>query len=583
MAVVAVRQYQKPEDDIDILLRRVGAGLQIAQGIYGIKTAMERSDMNKLQMQREQEKARAEELKNKLAETGLLTQQQVVQSDIIPFRTEQDLAKAVGAKNWEEAQKKYPTLSANTFELNIATPKKTILDDTGEIIGVDEESRLLKKGPQIIRPKDLKDFDVNTFKASIKRSVLDKIMQGKTGGVRTLEEFQEKWLPVDDPEILRNLPSEIAALKEPVQVMVDGDVVTRMGVRRSSVRPITPTTPIQEMRLQQAELGLQKGLLGIEQAKTGIEAGRLKLEDMRNKAAIDEKIRREQELSNQRKKQGVFTFDEFLDKYIPIESKEDILNKYPDIAKNIPSNAFREVTIVDEATGERSTSFGVDKRVFDNALKLAKQSKPKNKDGNKDGNKELFVPEIGYALTKQDAKTLKSGKEEYMKLRRQLNEMISLREKYGSEVLDRSAVSRGKQLSNDILLSYKQTANLGVLSRSDKSMLNSIIPKNPLEFDVQGFLTGRDAVLNKMKAWRGDIKRNFESKIKTRIDYLVSDDAISSLEDYIDNTSNTSNTSKSDKNIKLNDYVKVSNGKDTFTIPKADLKAAQKDGYNIVK
>ena len=138
MAVVAVRQYQKPEDEIDILLRRVGAGLQIAQGIYGIKTAMERSDMNKLQMQREQEKARAEELKNKLAETGLLTQQQVIQSDIVPFRTQEDLAKAVGAKNWEEAQIKYPTLPANTFELNIATPKKSIVDDSGEVIGVDK-------------------------------------------------------------------------------------------------------------------------------------------------------------------------------------------------------------------------------------------------------------------------------------------------------------------------------------------------------------------------------------------------------------------------------------------------------------
>jgi len=576
MAVVAVRQYQKPEDEIDILLRRVGAGLQIAQGIYGIKTAMERSDMNKLQMQREQEKARAEELKNKLAETGLLTQQQVIQSDIVPFRTEQDLAKAVGAKTWEEAQKKYPTLSANTFELNIATPKKSLADDSGEVIGVDEESRLLKKGPQIIRPEDLKDFDINTFKASIKRSVLDKIMQGKTGGVRTLEEFQEKWLPVDDPEILRNLPNEIAALKEPVQVMVDGDVVTRMGVRRSSVRPITPTTPIQELRLQQAELGLQKGLLGIEQAKTGIEAGRLKLEDMRNKAAIDEKIRREQELSNQRKKQGIFTFDEFLDKYIPIESKEDILNKYPDIAKGLPNNAFNEVTIVDEATGERSTAFGVDKRVFDTALKLAKQPN-QLKQPKKDGEKELFVPEIGYALTKQDAKTLKSGKESYVKLRRQLNEMISLREKYGSEILDRSAVSRGKQLSNEILLSYKNTANLGVLSQSDENILNSIIPKNPLQFDIQGFVTGRDSTLYIMKAWRDNIKQDFESKIKTRIDYLISDDSIKSFEDNIDKTS------KSAKNIKLNDYVKVSNGKETLTIPRSDLKAAQKDGYNLVK
>ena len=558
MAVVAVRQY-KNEDDIDILLRRVGAGLQIAQGIYGIKTAMERSDMNKLQMQREQEKARAEELKNKLAETGLLTQQQVIKNDIIPFRTEQDLAKAVGAKTWEEAQKKYPTLSANTFELNIATPKKSLADDSGEVIGVDEESRLLKKGPQIIRPEDLKDFDINTFKASIKRSVLDKIMKGKTGGVRTPKEFQEKWLPVDDPEILRNLPSEIAALKEPVQVMIDGDVVTRMGVRRSSVRPIVPTTPIQELRLQQAELGLQKGLLGIQQAKTGIEAGRLKLEQMKEK-----------ELSNQRKKQGIFTIDEFLDNYIPIESKEDILNKYPEIAKGLPDNAFNEVTIVDEATGERSTAFGVDKRIFDTALKLSKQPK-------EDGKKELFVPEIGYALTKQDAKTLKTGKESYVKLRRQLNEMISLREKYGSEILDRSAVARGKQLSNEILLSYKNTANLGVLSQSDENILNSIIPKNPLQFDIQGFVTGRDSTLHIMKAWRDNIKQDFESKIKTRIDYLISDDSIKSFEDNIDKTS------KSAKNIKLNDYVKVSNGKETLTIPRSDLKAAQKDGYNLVK
>ena len=56
MAIVAVQDFRREEkDNIDDLLNKVGKGLQIAQAVYGFKTAGEQSDLRQLQMEREKQ------------------------------------------------------------------------------------------------------------------------------------------------------------------------------------------------------------------------------------------------------------------------------------------------------------------------------------------------------------------------------------------------------------------------------------------------------------------------------------------------------------------------------------------------
>jgi hypothetical protein len=145
-----------------------------------------------------------------------------------------------------------------------------------------------------------------------------------------------------------------------------------------------------------------------------------------------------------------------------------------------------------------------------------------------------YVPEIGYALTEQDAKDLKGGIEVYKKLRRQLREMIDLRGKHGSEFVDRVAVERGKQLANEILLGYKNAAKLGVLSKSDEAIINAIIPKDPLEFKISSLGFGEDPVLSRMKAWENDLQQQFADKVGARVQQLVDPEAVAKFEMSID-------------------------------------------------
>lgn len=128
---------------------------------------------------------------------------------------------------------------------------------------------------------------------------------------------------------------------------------------------------------------------------------------------------------------------------------------------------------------------------------------------------EKYVPGIGIAYTTQDAKDVKAGAEEREKFDRKLGEMIDLRKKYGFEVADRAAVARGKALSNDLLLIYKNMAKLGILSKSDETIVNSIIPKDPLGFG--GTFEGEDPILGTLTKFQADIARDFESTISKRI------------------------------------------------------------------
>lgn len=126
---------------------------------------------------------------------------------------------------------------------------------------------------------------------------------------------------------------------------------------------------------------------------------------------------------------------------------------------------------------------------------------------------ELATP-YGKANTRDDAKQLKEGHESKLAFDAKLGELIDLRKKYGVEYMNREAVARGKQLSKDLLLEYKNMAKLGVLSKSDEDIINAIIPDDPLG---QDYALGQDPILNNLEKFQADKNRDFENRIATRV------------------------------------------------------------------
>lgn len=148
------------------------------------------------------------------------------------------------------------------------------------------------------------------------------------------------------------------------------------------------------------------------------------------------------------------------------------------------------------------------KQLFD-AMALVDPAKAKDM-------QERYVPGYGFATTLQDAKDVKDAASIKNSFDRKIGEMIDLRTKHhGGSVLDREDVARGKQLSKDVMLAYKDMAKLGVLSVSDQKILDAIIPEDPLNFNASG-LTGQDPTMHKLKKLRADTQADFDSKLSLR-------------------------------------------------------------------
>lgn len=130
------------------------------------------------------------------------------------------------------------------------------------------------------------------------------------------------------------------------------------------------------------------------------------------------------------------------------------------------------------------------------------------------GESKNFVPGLGYALNADDAKKLKDAKIMKEKFDRQIGELISLREEKGVEHLDREAVGRGRQLSKDLLLTYKNLSKLGVLSKADEAIVAAIIPENPLGND---WMPGQDSILHQLKKFKVDLEDDYQSTLATRL------------------------------------------------------------------
>lgn len=124
----------------------------------------------------------------------------------------------------------------------------------------------------------------------------------------------------------------------------------------------------------------------------------------------------------------------------------------------------------------------------------------------------------GLANNEDDAKKLKEAYESKKNFDGKIKEMIALRKKHGGGAsLNREDVGRGKQLSKDLLLEYKNMAKLGVLSKSDEDIINAIIPEDPLAYNSPlAAFNGQDPILHKLEKFKGDSDKDFSTKVSTR-------------------------------------------------------------------
>lgn len=163
---------------------------------------------------------------------------------------------------------------------------------------------------------------------------------------------------------------------------------------------------------------------------------------------------------------------------------------------------FREKELVSRSLDRKEAR---DERRFQSGIKLDEKTQG------------LKTP-YGLANTTDDAKQLKDAHETKLNFDSKLDQMIALRtKKEGGAVLDREAVQRGKQLSKDLLLEYKNMAKLGVLSKSDEDIINAIIPEDPLEYNSPlAAIQGQDPILNRLKSFKADSDKDFKNRISTR-------------------------------------------------------------------
>lgn len=149
------------------------------------------------------------------------------------------------------------------------------------------------------------------------------------------------------------------------------------------------------------------------------------------------------------------------------------------------------------------------------------QARQDRLDSQKDKNDEklagLQTP-FGLANTPDDAKQLKEAFESKKNFDNKIQQMIDLRKaKGGGATLDREAVARGKQLSKDLLLEYKNMAKLGVLSQSDEAIINAIIPEDPLAYNnLFEAVSGQDPTLARLQSFKSDSDKDFQNRVQTR-------------------------------------------------------------------
>lgn len=186
----------------------------------------------------------------------------------------------------------------------------------------------------------------------------------------------------------------------------------------------------------------------------------------------------------------------------------------PEMAKGMTASRFKSLSPVMQKMYE------IESKKEENALKRSELGMKRSELQElkiQEKQNQLQTP-FGLAQTPDDAKQLKSAAEEKANFDRKIQELIDLRKTYGGEIGNREAVARGKQLSKDLLLAYKNMSKLGVLSQSDEAIINAIIPPDPLEFrSPLAAIQGQDPVLNNLQKFKDDAEADFQQKLMNRL------------------------------------------------------------------
>lgn len=200
------------------------------------------------------------------------------------------------------------------------------------------------------------------------------------------------------------------------------------------------------------------------------------------------------------------------------KSKADLIaGMYPSFAKYVTGKSDEQIAeimpiLAQKARGDEDRSLRAQEmRIRSEDRRDALEAK------NEEKMMQLQTP-YGLANTVEDAKVLKGAFESKKNFDSKVQEMIDLRNKHGGgAILDREDVARGKQLSKDLLLAYKDMAKLGVLSQADEKILNAIIPEDPLAYNSPlAAMQGQDPTLGRLEKFKGDSDRDFATRVKTR-------------------------------------------------------------------
>jgi len=202
-----------------------------------------------------------------------------------------------------------------------------------------------------------------------------------------------------------------------------------------------------------------------------------------------------------------------------------IERSFPDVAKSYgeswanvsagdQENIFKPLQLKEQidARREQARILAGDRQDKRDQLNFDKQNK-------RDEKMQGLKTPYGLANNEDDAKKIKEAHESKKNFDSKIKEMIALREKHGGgTIMNRDDVARGKQLSKDLLLEYKNMAKLGVLSQSDEKIINAIIPEDPLEYNsIAASLQGQDPVLHKLKSFKNDSDNDFATRVSTRV------------------------------------------------------------------
>jgi len=245
-----------------------------------------------------------------------------------------------------------------------------------------------------------------------------------------------------------------------------------------------------------------------------------------------------------------------------------IESKFPDVAKSYGED-WNKVSAADQESifrplqlKEQIESRKEQARILAGQRLDAKAEKKAADQAKLDEKMQGLKTPFGLANTEDDAKKLKEAHESKSNFDNKINEMIALRQKHhGGTIWNREDVARGKQLSKDLLLEYKNMAKLGVLSQSDENIINAIIPEDPLAYaSPMAAMQGQDPILGNLKKFKSDSDKDFSTRVATR------------TREGIKNYGQPGSTGQPKT-------VVVSKGGETLEIPIEDLADAKKDGY----